>query len=204
MDRAYKSYNQLRNRTSQKVTWITRIDGRAVYDIIGGNVVSYEDEAAGLVADYLIALGNPRTKYLQAIQKVRMIVYHDKLSDKIYEFITNDFRSGALTIAGLYKRRWQIETLFKRIKQNFNLHNFLGDNENAIRIQLWCTLIADLLINITKDKITKRNWSMANLSGLVRLHLFTYIDLVYFLKYPDKALLEYEDPLKPQLDLFKT
>ena len=45
---------------------------------------------------------------------------------------------------------------------------------------------------------------MANLSGLVRLHLFTYIDLVYFLKYPDKALLEYEDPLKPQLDLFKT
>jgi len=204
MDRGYKNYDQLRNWTTQKVTWITRPDARAVYEIVGGNVISDKEDSAGVIADYCIDLGNPRTRHLQAIQKVRMVVYHDKESDKTYEFITNDFRFSSLTIANLYKQRWQIETLFKRIKQNFNLHNFLGDSENSIRIQLWCTLIADLLIKITKDKTTKRSWSMANLSGLVRLHLFTYIDLRYFLQYPEKALLEYQDPVEQQLNLFKT
>ena len=204
MDRGYKNYDQLRNWTTQKVTWITRPDARAVYSVGGGNVVSDKEGEAGIVADYFIDLGNPKTDHLQAIQRARMIVFDDKQSNKILEFITNDFRFKPCTIAELYKKRWQIETLFKRIKQNFNLHNFLGDNENAIRIQLWCTLIADLLIKITKDKTKKRNWSMANLSGLVRLHLFTYIKLKYFLEHPDKALLEYEEPFNEQLLLFKT
>ena len=103
-----------------------------------------------------------------------------------------------------YKQRWQIELLFKRVKQNFQLHYFLGDNQNAIQIQLWSALIADLLLKIIKDKTDKkRKWSMANLAGLVRLHLGTYINLLYFLAEPDKALLNYSDPLdKQQLVLF--
>lgn len=204
MDRGYKNYDQLRKWTKQKVSWVTRPDARAVYNIVGGNIVSDKQTSEGVIADYFINLGNPKTDHLQAIQKVRMIIYHDKQSDKTYDFITNDFCSKALTIADLYKQRWQIEMLFKRLKQNFNLHDFLGDNENSIRIQLWCTLIADLLIKITKDKTKKRNWSMANLSGLVRLHLFTYINLRYFLEYPDKALLDYQQPVEDQMLLFKT
>lgn len=204
MDRGYNNYGQLRKWSNQKVTWITRPDARAVYDIVDGKIVKEKDRESGIIADYAIDLGNPKTQKLQAIQRVRMVVFYDVKTDKTYEFITNDFRSSPLTIAGLYKQRWQIETLFKRIKQNFNLHDFLGDSENAIRVQLWCTLIADLLIKITKDKSRKRSWSMANLSGLVRLHLFTYINLRYFLEHPDKALLEYEDPVQNQLLLFKT
>jgi hypothetical protein len=204
MDRGYNNYGQLRKWTHQKVVWITRPDARAVYEISNEKVLDEKDFSAGITGDYCIELGNPRTAHLQPIQKVRLIKLHDQLNKKHYDFITNDFKTAPRTIASLYKKRWQIETLFKRIKQNFNLHNFLGDNENAIRIQLWCTLIADLLIKITKDRTTKRNWSMANLAGLVRLHLFTYIDLRYFLQHPDKALLEYEDPADQQLLLFKT
>jgi len=122
-----------------------------------------------------------------------------------YEFITNDFKSSPVTVTELYKKRWQIELLFKRIKQNFNLHDFLGDSENAIRIQLWCTFIADLLIKIIKDKTAKKKqWSMANLAGLIRLHLSTYIDLRAFLANPEKALLGYQEPNETQLNLFKT
>jgi hypothetical protein len=204
MDRGYNNYGQLRNWTRQKVTWITRPDARAVYTVVNEKIVPPQDASAGITADYWIELGNPRTAHLQSIQRVRMVVLYDRADEKQIEFITNDFRSAPRTIAALYKQRWQIETLFKRIKQNFNLHNFLGDSENAIRIQLWCTFIADLLIKITKDKTAKRNWSMGNLTGLVRLHLFTYINLRYFLEHPDKALLEYEDPNDPQLLLFKT
>ena len=204
MDRGYNNYGQLRNWTSQKVTWITRPDARAVYQIVERQTVDQLAEEAGIVADYCIALGNPITTHLQPIQLVRMVVFYDKQKQTSYQFITNDFKSSALTISDLYKKRWQIETLFKRIKQNFNLHNFLGDSENAIRIQLWCTLLADLLVKIVKDQTAKnRNWSMANLTSLIRLHLFTYIKLKYFLHYPERALLIYEHPTD-QLQLFKT
>lgn len=204
MDRGYNNYSQLRKWTSQKVTWITRPDARAVYTVIQDKPIDEKDASTGICSDSYIELGNPKTAHLQAIQKVRLVTLYDESKGKQLDFITNDFRSAPRTIAALYKQRWQIETLFKRLKQNFNLYNFLGDTENAIRIQLWCTFIADLLIKITKDKASKRNWSMANLTGLVRLHLFTYINLHYFLRHPDKALLGYEVPEERQLLLFKT
>lgn len=205
MDRGYNNYQRLINWTKQKVTWITRPDARAVYRIIQHRPLNDKQRAAGIVEDRSIELGNPLTSQRVALQTVRMIIFYDHLTQQLYEFITNDFKSAALTITELYKRRWQIELLFKRIKQNFNLHDFLGDSENAIRIQLWCTFIADLLIKMVKDKIApKRTWSMANLSGLIRLHLSTYINLKHFLCHPEKALLGYTDPIEHQLLLFKT
>ncbi|SER59006.1 hypothetical protein SAMN04488023_12484, partial [Pedobacter rhizosphaerae] len=97
---------------------------------------------------------------------------------------------------------------FKRLKQNFQLHNFLGDNQNAIKIQIWCTLIADLLIKLVKDKADKNRkskWSFSNVAGLIRQHLGTYIDLVIFLTNPEKALIGYKE-YRPQyqMTLFKT
>ena len=204
MDRGYNNYGQLRKWTLQKVTWITRPDARAVYTIVSEKTLDDKDKRAGIIADSCIELGNPKTFHAKARQKVRLIKLYDELKQKHYDFTTNDFKSAPRNITAIYRRRWQIETLFKRIKQNFNLHNFLGDTENAIRIQLWCTLIADLLIKITKDKISKRRWSMANLTGLVRLHLFTYINLRHFLEHPDKALIDYQYPEESQLLLFKT
>ncbi len=205
MDRGYNNYKRLSDWTKQKVTWITRPDARAVFKIIEKKAVNEKDKQAGVIEDNIIELGNPRTAKLNAIQKVRMVIFFDKENQKLYEFITDNFKFTALTIADLYKKRWQIETLFKRLKQNFNLYNFLGDNENAIRIQLWCTLIADLLIKIVKDKTAKkRNWSMANLTGLIRLHLSTYINLRSFLENPEKSLMGYHDPMEEQLKLFVT
>jgi len=205
MDRGYNNYKQLISWTKQKVTWITRPDARAVYQIISQRPLSDKELATGIVEDRRIELGNPLTIRRVARQTVRMIIFYDQQTQRYYTFITNDFKSGALTITELYKRRWQIELLFKRIKQNFNLHDFLGDSENAIRIQLWCTFIADLLIKIVKDKIAKKkSWSMANLTGFIRLHLSTYIHLKYFLNNPEKALLGYSEPLENQLLLFKT
>jgi len=149
-------------------------------------------------------LGNPETIHINPIQKARLITFYDALSGKQLYFITNDFKFSASTIAGIYKRRWQIELIFKRIKQNFQLHSFLGDNENAIRIQLWCTFIGDLLVKIIKDQADKKKkWSMSNLSSLVRLHLGTYINLFEFICNPDKALLQYQHPnANAQMSIF--
>jgi len=64
--------------------------------------------------------------------RTRRITYYDKDRDKTLVFITNSFEFDAETIALIYKKRWQIETLFKQLKQNFPLKYFLGDNQNAI------------------------------------------------------------------------
>jgi len=93
------------------------------------------------------------------------------------------------TIVALYRKRWQIELLFKRMKQNYPLKYFLGDSENAIKIQIWCSLIADLLLKIIKKAVAVK-WSFSNLAAMVRLHLMTYIDLFGFLKSPEKSLLK--------------
>ena len=88
-------------------------------------------------------------------------------------------------VAAIYKLRWQIETLFKQLKQNFPLEYFLGDNENAIMIQIYCALIANLLLTVIQKQL-KRPWAFSNLVSFCKIHLFNYIHLLRFLENPDK------------------
>lgn len=208
MDRGYNSYKPLINWTRQKVMWVTRLHPRSVWSVQQELPVTKKQQQQGVLQDAIITLGNPRTAHINPVQTIRLVRYFDKETNREFSFISNHLTINALTIAGIYKQRWDIELLFKRIKQSFNLQNFLGDNENAIKIQVWCGLIADLLIKIVKDKtdkVRKRKWSFANLAGLIRQHLTTYIDLYAFLIQPEKALLQYSKaPPVYQLQLYKT
>ena len=88
-------------------------------------------------------------------------------------------------VAAIYKLRWQIELLFKQLKQNFPLKYFLGDNENAIKIQIYCALIVNLLLTVVQKQL-KRPWSFSNLVSFCRIHLFNYLHLMRFLENPEK------------------
>ena len=162
----------------------------------------------GVRSDAIILLGNPKTKSRNPLQKARLVRYYDEAEQREFIFLSNNLKYSPLTIADIYKQRWDIETLFKRVKQNFQFHNFLGDNENAIKIQMWCTLIADLLINIVKnrvDKLRKAKWAFSNIAGLIRQHLTTYIDLIKFLTNPERAIMNYSQEVNEyQMSLFKT
>ena len=79
-------------------------------------------------------------------------------------------------MAFLYKRRWGIELLFKKMKQNFQLHYFYGENENAIRTQVWCTLIAQLLLTVIQ-KIAQTKKAFSVVAALVRIHLISMLDV---------------------------
>lgn len=206
MDKAYRNFQQYIRWHKGGITWITRLHERTVYHVQEQQQVSEADQQSGVLEDLRIQLGNPRTHYINAVQQARLIIFNDAQNNRQLQFITNNMRLSAAAIADLYKRRWQIESFFKRIKQHFQLHFFLGDNENAIRIQVWCALIADLLIKIVHHKVHRRKrWSMANLTGLIRLHLGTYINLYRFLSNPEKALLNYEDPSQHvQMNLFSS
>jgi IS4 transposase len=89
--------------------------------------------------------------------------------------------STAEEIAFLYKKRWGIELLFKKMKQNFQLHYFYGENENAIRKQVWCTLIAQLLMTVIQ-KMAQTKTAFSVVASLVRIYLINLLDVFELLR----------------------
>jgi hypothetical protein len=186
MDGGYRSYNQFNEWTKQNVRWITRIHPYTFYEVEESNKINKAQKKAGVQGDAVIIMGAQPKKIAKV--KCRLIKFRSPESGKVFEFITNDFKSTASYIAQLYKKRWSIELLFKRLKQNMPLQYFLGDNQNAIKIQVWCALIADLLLQIVKRQVVKK-WSFSNIVSIVRLHLFNYLNLFSFLENPDKSII---------------
>ena len=86
----------------------------------------------------------------------------------------------------IYRRRWQIKSLFNQIEQNFPLRYFYGESANAIEIQIWVTPIANLLLSVYK--ILQRHWSFSGLATIVRIVLMYYLNLEKFLNQPDADL----------------
>lgn len=187
-DRGYMDYSDFNRLTQQKITWITRLRSRSAYRIKESFVVNREQRQAGIVSDQSIILGDNRHPRVPKVP-ARLIVFKEPSTGKTFEFLTNNMQLKAIDIAECYKKRWQIELLFKRLKQNYPLSYFLGDSENAIKIQIWCALIADLLLKVIK-KSSKCKWSFSNLASMVRLHLMTYTDLIAFLNSAEKTLLK--------------
>jgi hypothetical protein len=200
-DKGYNSYIQFAQWDKQNITWVTRMIDVAWQEQIALNNIDDKEKNAGVIADEKIRLGRPSNSPTPKII-VRKITFYDAVSGRTFSFITNNTRFKASTIAAIYKRRWQIELLFKRLKQNYPLRYFLGESENAIKIQIWCSLITDLLLKIISNK-TKKRWSFANLSAMIRLHLMNYISVIRFLNNPEKALLNYREASNDfQLKLF--
>lgn len=183
-DKGYVDYSQYERLSNEGVFFVTRQRKGACYTVTDSNAVSSESKRSGVIADRTIILGT-RTHRKSVKLKSRQVTFFDKEKERTFEFLTNNFALTAEQIADLYKKRWQIETLFKRIKQNFPLKYFLGDNENAIKIQIWCAFIADLLIKLVQVQL-KRKWAFSNLSSIIRLHLMSYINLFDFLNNPER------------------
>lgn len=187
-DKGYRNYIEYNRFTDQQITWVTRHRDTSIYKIKKRCPITEHQRKSGVRTDWIVELGHSHSKNATKVQ-ARMINYRDPVSGKLFCFLTNNVKLSPLTVAGYYQQRWQIETFFKRIKQNYPLNYFLGDNENAIKIQIWCALIADLVLKVIKQG-TRSKMAFSNLTSLVRLHLMTYMDLKSFLCSPEKALLQ--------------
>ncbi|MEJ7778268.1 MAG: transposase, partial [Daejeonella sp.] len=97
---------------------------------------------------------------------------------------------------------WQIETLFKRLKQNFPLKYFLRDNQNVIEIQIWVSLIVQLIMLVIQRK-AKRKCAFSNMMSVIRYHLMSYLDLFKFLKNPLGHWRDLNNLSQEQLSLFQ-
>ncbi len=202
-DKGYANFRKFQQWTQSGVYWVSRVLDRWIVKVTKQRLITEEQKQAGVISDELVILGDPNNNHTLKI-KARIIKYIDPETQRSLSFVTNNNRFLPTTIAEIYKKRWQIELLFKRIKQRYPLRYFLGESANAIKIQVWCALIADLLVKIVKDH-TKRHWSYTNISGIIRLHLMTYINLNSFLDNPEKATKNYYPPQTEfQLNLFST
>jgi len=114
-------------------------------------------------------------------------------------FVTNNFKLAATTIAEIYRDRWQIELLFKALKQSLRIKTFIGTSENAVQTQIWTALIAMLLLRYLQLRSTWK-WSLSNLVALLRHQLFVYRDLWAWINAPFRPPPELETA-QMELDL---
>jgi Transposase DDE domain/Domain of unknown function (DUF4372) len=182
-DKGYNDYKAFKHFTIHQTGFVTRLKDNAVYEEIKNLEVSKRIHS-GVLSDKIIEVEIKEGKEKSSL-RLRKVTFYDRETKREFEFLTNLFDLRADLIAGLYKIRWQIELLFKQLKQNFPLRYFLGDNENAIKIQIYCVLIVNLLIAVIKRKL-KRSWAFSNLVSFCKIHLFNYIQLMKFLENPEK------------------
>ncbi|MCR5065731.1 MAG: IS4 family transposase, partial [Bacteroidales bacterium] len=184
LDRAYINYGKFEELTERDVVYVTKMKKNLVYEVLvdcmdmlpsGG--MQYREQVVVFRKDEISHLA-------------RIVTYVDIKKGKhpkLIQLLTNDFDMPLETIVLIYKHRWQIESLFKQIKQNFPLRYFYGESENAIKIQIWVTLIANLLLTLLQKSLNRR-WSFSGLATMVRIVLMYYINLNTFFESPDEDL----------------
>lgn len=201
-DKGYNDYVAFKRFSDNQTGFVTRIKDNAVYDIDKTLPID-ENVHSGVKEDVIIEI-KVKENGKETLLKLRKITFYDRTLKREFEFLTNLFDMRPDLVSAIYKLRWQIELLFKQLKQNFPLKYFLGDNENAIKIQIYCTLIVNLLLTVIQKQL-KRSWSFSNLVSFCRIHLFNYLHLIRFLENPEKDWLKQMDkPPEPNLFNFPT
>ncbi len=181
MDRAYINYVKFEELTDRGVIYVTKMKKNLNYEVL---VDCMHQNPQGLMQyrELVVVFRRDDISHI-----ARIITYVDIKKGKqprLISLLTNDFDMPPETIVSIYRRRWQIEMLFKQIKQNFPLKYFYGESANAIKIQIWVTLIANLLLSVLQSTL-KRRWSFSGLATIVRIVLMYYLNLEKFLNQPD-------------------
>src|SRR5680860_341419 len=176
-DKGYVNYRVWSEWTDRGVFYVTRLNENAGYTVLFGqpnHISEYAD--GGVVSDQIITL-NPGQNALKA----RLIIYKDPESGKVLEFVSNMFDYMDTTIIQLYKYRWNIEVLFKRLKQNFELGYFYSDSQEGIKTQIWIALIANLLFTVI-HKQCKEAEIFTTIVNLAAVNMGSYISLIRIVK----------------------
>ena len=183
LDRAYVNYAKFEELSERDVVYVTKMKKNLVYET--KRDIMYQNEQGQMqYREQIVVFRKDDIAHI-----ARIITYVDIKNGKakLVSLLTNDFDMDVETIIEIYRRRWQIESLFKQIKQNFPLRYFYGESANAIKIQIWVTLIANLLLTLLQRRL-KRSWSFSGLASIIRIVLMYYIELEAYLNDPDRDL----------------
>ena len=149
MDRGYLDFSRLYRIHQSGAFFVTRAKKRFDCQRLYSQPV---DKTSGLACDQIVTLNNPVPKrgYPERLRRIR---YYDAASQKRLVFLSNNFLLPALTIAELYRCRWQVELFFRWIKQHLRIKAFYGTSENAVRTQVWIAISVYVLVAILKKRL---------------------------------------------------
>jgi hypothetical protein len=176
-DRGYTDYAWFQRLSEDEVHFVTRLKDNATYIV----VQSREAEGDGVRADAVMVL--EKQAHSETAPFLRRIRFWDESTQRELVFLTNHLELPATTIAAIYKDRWQIELLFKALKQNLRVKTFVSTSANALKTQIWTALIALLAVKFLQLQATFP-WSLSRLIALLRQQLFVYRDLWRWLESP--------------------
>jgi IS4 transposase len=196
MDRGYLDFGRLYKMHQCGAFFVTRakrnLNARRIYS-------AAKVRGAGVICDQTIAMNGfyASQDYPEHLRRIR---FKDPETGKTLIFLTNNTVLPALTIAALYKQRWQVELFFKWIKQHLRIKKFLGTSENAVKTQIWCAVSTYVLIAIVKKEL-RLNASLYTLLQILSVSVFEKSQLLCALQ-PDEQNIETSSDAN-QLNLFE-
>ena len=195
MDRGYLDFTRLYNMHQAGAFFVTRtkrgMDARRVYS-------APTQRDTGVICDQSIAMNGfcIAKDYPELLRRIR---FKDPETGKTLVFLTNNTMLPALTIAALYKNRWQVELFFKWIKQHLRIKRFLGTSENAVKTQIWCAVSTYVLIAIIKKEL-KLDASLYTLLQILSVSVFEKTPILWAFRPEDHGMAQPTND--KQLNLF--
>lgn len=195
MDRGYVDFQRLHRFTTGGAFFVTR--GKRNLDFTRRSRRRV-DKTTGLRSDQTIVLAGLKSARLYPAP-LRRVAFYDEEHDRRLVFLTNNFDLPALTIAGLYKSRWQVELFFKWIKQNLRIKGFYGTSENAVKTQVWVAISVYVLVAIVRKELKSKR-RLGAILQILSLTLFEKTPI--FQAFADEKTPNAEVPSHNQLTLF--
>jgi transposase len=181
VDRAYVDFAWLCSIEETDAYFVTRLKTSIKYTRVVSRPV---DKSVGLRSDQDILLFSKQTKKKYP-KRLRRISFRDEDQNRTLVFLTNNFLLSAETIAALYKARWEIELFFKWIKQNLMVKSFYGTSANAVKTQIWISMIVYLILAIMKERFRLQN-NLSQLLHFLEVNLFERKSLVSIFQLNDR------------------
>ena len=197
MDRGYIDFGRLYKLNQSRAFFITRAKKNLDYQRRAHRSV---DPSTGLRSDQKILLRGPKTSQIYP-DPLRRISYFDAETQRRFVFLTNNFILPPLTIALLFKYRWQIEIFFKWIKQHLRIKAFYGTSPNAVKTQVWIAISVYVLVAIVKKKL-KIDRSLSEILQILSITLFENSSLLQVLT--DSQSQKEMELFPNQLELFNS
>ncbi|MCA1617589.1 MAG: IS4 family transposase [Acidobacteria bacterium] len=195
MDRAYLDFPRLHRLHLASAFFVTRARKRFDCQRLYSSPV---DRTTGIMCDQIVTLANPVPR-AGFPDKLRRIRYFDAQQERRLVFLTNNFTLPPLTVAHLYRSRWQVELFFKWIKQHLRIRKFYGTSENALKTQIWIAISVYVLVTIVKKQL-KLEGSLYRILQILSVTLFEKTSILEALSLPECEM-ELTTPCK-QLILF--
>jgi len=194
MDRGYLDFERLYRLTLAASFFVTRTKDNVLLQRRYSHPV---DASSGVKSDHTVVLATPGSAkhYPTTLRRVR---FFDAEHRRFLVFLTNNFELPALTIANLYKSRWQVELFFKWIKQHLRIKAFFGTSPNAVRTQIWIAISIYVLVAIVKKEL-RMSASLYQILQVVSVTVFERVPILQALQQPYTG--EKSGPFSNQLSL---